>query len=512
PVLVVSAEALSACVQLRSGIELSSSINSENRTAACPGESVIYTCTVPNTGVLQWAVESFHTFESNSIILSVQHDPVGTVVEEGLIIANVTNVVPNMIYLGQITSTLTILAHGSFHNKRVWCGNGASDEIESACILHHYGVAPSSPLSPVYTTTHHDIETFTVLLEWTRPQSDGGLGISNYTTTLRSLHSLHTHVGRRNKLYITLHYNQMYIMQNTATNCGGMGPPANITSIYSVSCGLPDLLSANASNQENTVIPTHEGSQVKFVCADDEEIVLKCSSNSSWTPDPSEIKCSNIILSDAAHCSAPMLPPHSHTDKERSVLGSVLVYQCDSGYEPTELMVSKCSSSGEWTPNITALECTKQVDCGTPLAPMGGTLHYTGTERSSKALIECGRSLELQGDDVNRVAVCTANGTWFPDPSTQGCFETETYFSNNKREDAVYLYLITGGAVFLVSFPLGMLLGCLYSQYHKRRANHRNKQLPTYEEVKVKEPRKEQAETVMMIENEAYSLPKILHQ
>ena len=168
------------------------------------------------------------------------------------------------------------------------------------------------------------------------------------------------------------------------------------------------------------------------------------------------------------------------------------------------------------------------VDCGTPLAPMGGTLHYTGTERSSKALIECGRNLELQGDDVNRVAVCTANGTWFPDPSTQGCFETgvsqllwhrmilcifaETYFSNNKREDAVYFYLITGGAVFLVSFPLGMLLGCLYSQYHKRRGKLRNKQLPTYEEVKVKEPRKEQAETVMMIENEAYSLPKILHQ
>ncbi|CAI8049546.1 hypothetical protein GBAR_LOCUS27279, partial [Geodia barretti] len=174
PVLVVvSTEALSACAPSRNGIELSSSVDSENRTAACPRESVIYTCTVPNTGVLQWAVESFHTFESNSIILSVQHDPVGTVVEEeeGLIIANVTNVVPNMIYLGQITSTLTLLAHENFHNKTVWCGNGASDETESACILHHYGV----------------------LLEWTRPQSDGGLGISNYTTTLRSLYSLHTH-------------------------------------------------------------------------------------------------------------------------------------------------------------------------------------------------------------------------------------------------------------------------------------------------------------------------------
>ena len=102
---------------------------------------MIYTCTVPNTGVLQWAVESFHTFQSNSIILSVQHDLVGTVVEDedGLIIANVTKVVPYLIYLGEITSTLTLLAPGNFHNKTVWCGNGASDETESACILHQYG-------------------------------------------------------------------------------------------------------------------------------------------------------------------------------------------------------------------------------------------------------------------------------------------------------------------------------------------------------------------------------------
>ena len=55
---------------------------------------------------------------------------------------------------------------------------------------------------------------------------------------------------------------------------------------------------------------------------------------------------------------------------------------------------------------------------------MGGTLHYTGTERGSKAIIQCGGGLELQGDDVNHVAVCTTNGSWFPDPSSQRCFET----------------------------------------------------------------------------------------
>ena len=130
-----------ACAQLRNGIILKSSLESENRTAACPGEAVVYTCTVPNTGVLQWAVESFHTFETDSIILSLQYDPVGTVVEEegGLIIANVTAVAPYMIYLGAITSTLTLLPNKRFHNKTVWCGDGVLDETECPCMQNKYG-------------------------------------------------------------------------------------------------------------------------------------------------------------------------------------------------------------------------------------------------------------------------------------------------------------------------------------------------------------------------------------
>ena len=60
-----------------------------------------------------------------------------------------------------------------------------------------------------------------------------------------------------------------------------------------MSCGLQDFLRFNASNQED--IATYEGSQVTFICADDEKIVLKCSENGTWTPDPSQIECSNII-------------------------------------------------------------------------------------------------------------------------------------------------------------------------------------------------------------------------
>ena len=130
-------------MQSKHGIELSSSLDDSNRTAACPGEAVVYTCTVANTGVLQWAVESFHRLEENSILLSVQYDPVGTLVQEqgGLLAANITDITQSTAgYWGNITSTLTIVANKNyFEDRRVWCGNGFELETESPCIFHRYG-------------------------------------------------------------------------------------------------------------------------------------------------------------------------------------------------------------------------------------------------------------------------------------------------------------------------------------------------------------------------------------
>ena len=125
----------------RSGIELSFSLDGSNRAAACPGETVVYSCTVSNTGLLQWAVESFHRLEGDSILFTIQNDAVGTIVHQqrGLLIANVSHVTPNGGPWGNITSTLVIMAHDDFDNKRVWCGNGGVDEANSPCFLHQYG-------------------------------------------------------------------------------------------------------------------------------------------------------------------------------------------------------------------------------------------------------------------------------------------------------------------------------------------------------------------------------------
>ena len=68
--------------------------------------------------------------------------------------------------------------------------------------------------------------------------------------------------------------------------------------IFAVSCGLPDLLDQSSNNSteetDTTTVPSHEGSQLRFLCTDDEEIIVTCSSNGSWTPDLSDVQCSDI--------------------------------------------------------------------------------------------------------------------------------------------------------------------------------------------------------------------------
>ena len=64
------------------------------------------------------------------------------------------------------------------------------------------------------------------------------------------------------------------------------------------------------------------------------------------------------------------------------------------------------------------------MDCGVPNAPIDGFIHYTGTEKGSRAVIECGEGLALEGDGVTHVAVCTVNASWSPDFSSWTCFKT----------------------------------------------------------------------------------------
>ena len=84
-------------------------------------------------------------------------------------------------------------------------------------------------MSSVYTITSFEISSVSLQLEWERPQSDGGLGISNYTTTLRGTSSQHIYNEMGYKLFFKLLYMEHYSLQLYAANCAGYSPPVNIS-------------------------------------------------------------------------------------------------------------------------------------------------------------------------------------------------------------------------------------------------------------------------------------------
>ena len=98
--------------------------------------------------------------------------------------------------------------------------------------LYIFTGLPSAPTSPSYSILSYGVYTFTVLLEWDNPISDDGLGVSYYTTTVQTFHSLQTYVQQGNTLYFSLIYNQAYTVDIIAANCKGHGPPIHVTDLY----------------------------------------------------------------------------------------------------------------------------------------------------------------------------------------------------------------------------------------------------------------------------------------
>ena len=82
--------------------------------------------------------------------------------------------------------------------------------------------------------------------------------------------------------------------------------------------------------------------------------------------------------------------------------------------------------------------------------------------------------------------------------------------SKDSENAVVYYYFITGGAVLLVSFPLGMLLGCVwyrFCHFKKKRVGQQPRNI--YEEVE----KPVNTAAMDMVNNDAYAIPKIiLHQ
>ena len=93
----------------------------ENGRSACPGEVIIYTCKV-GTPYLQWAVETFHHIEEDPIVFTTESSVGSRVIHsEGLFNATVMGMDEDG---WTITSTLSIHADKTLHNRWIQCSDG----------------------------------------------------------------------------------------------------------------------------------------------------------------------------------------------------------------------------------------------------------------------------------------------------------------------------------------------------------------------------------------------------
>ena len=119
-----------------SGPLLTSSLEAEGRTSACLGEWVVFTCSVEMSGILQWAVEPYHSIGGDPIVFTVDDD-IGHTVSggSGQFTATLTSKMEHNVYWGNLSSSLTVLAAYTLHNKTIHCSDGFLDQAQSPHLL-----------------------------------------------------------------------------------------------------------------------------------------------------------------------------------------------------------------------------------------------------------------------------------------------------------------------------------------------------------------------------------------
>ena len=116
---------------------------------------------------------------------------------------------------------------------------------------------PTAPLSPLHTIEAYGSGNYSVIVQWEAPNDTGGVGISNYTTTLHTLHQEHIYTEQRDYLRLILSYNQVYSFQVVATNCMGTGPPVFLTGVYSSKSAINNMPAFNMNICYHFSKPSH---------------------------------------------------------------------------------------------------------------------------------------------------------------------------------------------------------------------------------------------------------------
>ncbi|KAK6312921.1 hypothetical protein J4Q44_G00162680 [Coregonus suidteri] len=171
-----------------------------------------------------------------------------------------------------------------------------------------------------------------------------------------------------------------------------------------ITCGDPPILPHTGQVWNGSTIP---GSTVLFYCKEGFHRegggnISQCTRDGYWTK--ATFSCKEIMCGDP-----PILPHTGQVWNGSTIPGSTVLFYCKEGFHREEGgNISQCTRDGYWTK--ATLSC-KEVDCGSPpVLPHSVMLWDQTTRIGSVVVYQCNSGYYNVGN--GNVSVCTANGQW----------------------------------------------------------------------------------------------------
>ena len=100
--------------------------NDEGQEVICPGKHVHFVCYVITAGILQWAVQPYHSVGTTPLHFSISRNDIGDILSDGIFTSTLTdrNPDPNYGFLGNLTAELHFIATLDLDQKSVYCSDG----------------------------------------------------------------------------------------------------------------------------------------------------------------------------------------------------------------------------------------------------------------------------------------------------------------------------------------------------------------------------------------------------
>lgn len=166
-----------------------------------------------------------------------------------------------------------------------------------------------------------------------------------------------------------------------------------------IDCGMPEETPSGILDYLSTTV----GSVSNYTCVEGYRLVGRaervCLQNGSW---------SGIVPTCVAitHCSRPRTPVFGVTFYTNYTVGSIVDYDCISGYDLIGSNTMTCLPSGRWSADTPSC---RPVDCGDPGTPVHGNSDFNSTTFQSLVRHTCSDGFRLIGDSTRE---CLDSGVW----------------------------------------------------------------------------------------------------